>query len=86
METRFAASGFFNTLSDDHKKAILENGLGPEILHDGLRFAIPIWWLFQDQAAHTACEMALPFLSTMGTVFWLLPLVMSSANIAEQKG
>jgi hypothetical protein len=51
METRFAASGFFNTLSDDHKKAILENGLGPEILHDGLRFAIPIWWVFQDQAS-----------------------------------
>jgi hypothetical protein len=47
--SRFAATDFFNSLPDEQKKAVLESGLGPEILEDGLRFAMPIWWVFQDQ-------------------------------------
>jgi hypothetical protein len=47
--SRFAATEFFNSLPDEQKKAVLENGLGSEILNDGLRFAMPIWWVFLDQ-------------------------------------
>jgi hypothetical protein len=49
MKSRFSATEFFNSVPDDQKKAILESGLGPEILYDGLQFAIPIWWVFVDQ-------------------------------------
>src|SRR5260370_1026690 len=66
MEPRFAATAFFNSLSENDKKAVLESGLGPEILHDGLRFAIPIWWVFQDQAGAYGLRNGSAFLVDLG--------------------
>jgi len=39
MDTTFSPTAYFNSLSESEKKAVLGYGLGPEILHDGLRFA-----------------------------------------------
>jgi hypothetical protein len=35
----------FNALSEEEKKRILSDGLGADILHSGLAFAIPLWWV-----------------------------------------
>jgi len=66
MTSRFAATEFFNSVSENQKKAILESGLGPEILHDGLRFAMPIWWVFQDQAGAYGLRNGSAFLVDLG--------------------
>jgi hypothetical protein len=38
----------FDTLSEAEKKRILSGGLGSAINVSGLRFAVPLWWLFID--------------------------------------
>jgi hypothetical protein len=62
MKTQFQRNKTFNLLSEDQKKAALESGLGPEVLHDGLRFAIPIWWVFQDQTGALGLRSGSTFL------------------------
>ena len=66
MDTTFSPTAYFNSLSDSEKKAVLENGLGREILHDGLRFAIPIWWVFQDRAGAFGLRNGSAFLIELG--------------------
>jgi hypothetical protein len=66
MESRFAATEFFNSPSENDKKAVLESGLGPEVLYDGPRFAIPIWWLFRDQTGAYGLRNGSAFLIDRG--------------------
>jgi hypothetical protein len=40
---------FFNALPDEGKKRVLAGGLGVDVLHRGLAFAVPLWWIFEDQ-------------------------------------
>jgi hypothetical protein len=35
----------FNSLSEKDKKRVLSGGLGAHLLHSGLDFAMPLWWL-----------------------------------------
>ena len=35
----------FNALSEEQKKKVLSGGLGGTLLHSGLAFAIPLWWV-----------------------------------------
>jgi hypothetical protein len=42
----------FNALSEEGKKAALSNGLGADLLHSGLSFAVPLWWLLNSQGAN----------------------------------
>jgi hypothetical protein len=40
----------FDTLPEHEKKRILFDGLGANILHSGLKFAVPLWWLYTDSS------------------------------------
>jgi hypothetical protein len=82
---KFSPTSYFNSLPESVKKAILEGGLGPEILHDGLRFAIPIWWV-GTRLVRSAYGMALPFSSSLGRACWLSPPLMFSGSIARTDG
>jgi len=64
--SRFAATEFFNSLPDQQKKAVLENSLGPEVLHDGLQFAVPFWWVFLDQNREANLRSGSAFLVDRG--------------------
>lgn len=66
MNAKISPTAYFNSLSESEKKAVLENGLGPEILNDGLRFAIPIWWVFQDQVGAFGLRNGTAFLVELG--------------------
>ena len=45
LSSPFAPTEQFNTLPEEEKKRVLSNGLGMDLLHSGLTFAIPLWWL-----------------------------------------
>jgi len=45
LSSPFAPTEHFNTLSEEQKKIVLSNGLGISLLHSGLAFAVPLWWL-----------------------------------------
>jgi hypothetical protein len=64
--SRFAAIEFFNALPDEQQKAVLEDSLGREVLHDGLRFAMPIWWVFLDQNREAHLRSGSAFLVDRG--------------------
>ena len=64
--TKFSPTSYFNSLPESVKKTILEGGLGPEILHDGLRFAIPIWWVFRDKTGSFGLRNGSAFLIELG--------------------
>jgi hypothetical protein len=66
MGSQFSPTEYFNSLSESEKKAVLQNGLGLEILHDGLRFAIPVWWIFQDQSGAYGLRNGSAFLTDLG--------------------
>jgi hypothetical protein len=66
MNSQFSRTAYFNSLSEREKKTVLESGLGPEILHDGLRFAIPIWWVYQDTAGVFGLRNGSAFLVELG--------------------
>jgi hypothetical protein len=53
-------------LPESEKKATLKAGLGQKILHSGLKFAIPIWWVFQDQAGAFGLRNGTSFLIDLG--------------------
>lgn len=46
----FAPNDFFNAMSDEQRKQVLSSGFGTDLLRSGLEFAVPLWWLLQDQA------------------------------------
>jgi hypothetical protein len=66
MDTKFSPTTYFNSLSESEKKSVLENGLGPEILNDGLRFALPIWWIFQGHSDTFGLRNGSAFLIDLG--------------------
>jgi hypothetical protein len=45
----FAPNDAFNAMSDDQRKQVHSSGFGMDLLRSGLEFAIPLWWVFQDQ-------------------------------------
>ncbi len=66
MNAEFAPTSYFNSLTEDEKKAVLESGVGQEVLHDGLRFAIPIWWVYQDTTDAFGLRNGSAFLIELG--------------------
>jgi hypothetical protein len=61
-----APTEHFNALSDEDKKQVLSNGLGANLLHSGLAFAIPLWWLSEDQTANFTLRNGSAFLADHG--------------------
>jgi hypothetical protein len=49
MSSLLAPNDQFNAMSGEDKKRVLTNGLGLNVLHSGLAFAVPLWWLRDDQ-------------------------------------
>jgi hypothetical protein len=66
MSAKFAPTSYFNSLTENDKKAVLESSLGQEVLHDGLRFAIPIWWVYQDTTDAFGLRNGSAFLMELG--------------------
>lgn len=48
MSQEIIDASWFNTLPEEGKKAVLSNGLGNSLLHEGLNYAVPIWWVAVD--------------------------------------
>jgi hypothetical protein len=49
LDSRFAPTDQFNALSEEGKKEALSGGLGAGLLHSGLSFAVPLWWIFKSK-------------------------------------
>jgi hypothetical protein len=49
MSSTLGPNEYFNALSDEGKKRVLSNGFGINLLHSGLAFAVPLWWVSKDQ-------------------------------------
>jgi hypothetical protein len=49
MDAEIISAAWFNSLADEQKKAVLADGLGNRLLHEGLDYAVPIWWVSTDQ-------------------------------------
>jgi len=56
----------FNTLSEEEKKRILSDGLGPPLLNSGLAFAIPLWWVFKNADTGIGLRNGSAFLVDLG--------------------
>ena len=56
----------FDALSEDGKKRILSSGLGSNINHSGLEFAVPLWWVFNDNESGIALRNGSAFLVDFG--------------------
>jgi len=56
----------FNVLSEEEKKRVLSCGLGENILHSGLSFAIPLWWAFENPDAKIGFRNGSAFLVDLG--------------------
>jgi hypothetical protein len=62
----FAPTDEFNTLSEEGKKETLSGGLGAGLLHSGLSFAVPLWWVFNSQEAGLQLRNGSAFLVDFG--------------------
>jgi hypothetical protein len=62
----FAPNDVFNAMSDDRRKQVLSSGFGMDLLRSGLEFAIPLWWVFQDQRNALALRNGSAFLVNRG--------------------
>jgi len=62
----FAPSELFNALSENDKKRLFSEGLGVELLHSGLAFAVPLWWLSVDQEKNPELRNGSAFLVDYG--------------------
>lgn len=56
----------FNALTEEKKKEILSGGLGVDLLHSGLDFAVPLWWLFERQKGGLRLRNGSAFLADYG--------------------
>jgi len=56
----------FNALSEEKKKEILSAGLGLGLLHSGLAFAIPLWWVFENAEVGFGLRNGSAFLVDLG--------------------
>jgi len=63
----FVPNDVFNAMSDDQRKQVLSSGFGMDLLRSGLEFAIPLWWLFQDQRNDLALRNGSAFLVNRGS-------------------
>jgi hypothetical protein len=66
VSSPLAPTEYFNALSDEDKKRVLSNGLGINLLHSGLAFAVPLWWLCEDQAGNFRLRNGSAFLADYG--------------------
>jgi hypothetical protein len=56
----------FNGLPEQEKKRVLSGGLGIDLLHSGLSFAVPLWWLFENQHKDLQSRNGSAFLADFG--------------------
>jgi hypothetical protein len=66
MWSPFHPNEQFNALSEEEKKRQLSDGLGPALLHSGLAFAIPLWWVFENAEIGIALRNGSAFLVDLG--------------------
>jgi len=56
----------FNALSEEEKKRVLSDGLGVSLLHNGLAFAMPLWWVFKNHETGIELRNGSAFLVDFG--------------------
>src|SRR5216684_415888 len=56
----------FNALSEEQKKKVLSGGLGGNLLHSGLAFAIPLWWVVCYPDTSVGLRNGSAFLANLG--------------------
>lgn len=56
----------FNALSEQEKKQVFSEGLGSNLLHSGLEFIMPLWWLFESPDDGLAVRNGSAFLADFG--------------------
>jgi hypothetical protein len=61
-----APTEHFNGLSEEAKKNVLSGGLEINLLHSGLSFAVPLWWLFESQHKDLQLRNGSAFLADFG--------------------
>jgi hypothetical protein len=57
---------YFNNLSEEQKKQVMSDSLGPLLLNSGLNYAVPMWWIFNDQEAGFKLRNGSAFLVDLG--------------------
>jgi hypothetical protein len=66
MEKEIISAEWFNSLSEEGKKAVLSEGLGNRLLHEGLSYALPIWWVAAHHQDNLQLRNATAFLVDCG--------------------
>jgi hypothetical protein len=61
-----APNEYFNAMSNDWRKQVLLSGFGMNLLHSGLEFAVPLWWVSKDQTNAPKLRNGSAFLVNQG--------------------
>ena len=56
----------FNAMSEEDKKQVRCGGFGLDLLHSGLAFAVPLWWLSKDKRHNLGLRNGSAFLVDHG--------------------
>jgi hypothetical protein len=86
MSSPLSANEYFNALSDEDKKRILSGGFGINLLHSGLAFAVPLWWVSKDQGDDLRLRNGSAFLVNYGRGIFAVTAAHVFAEYREAKG
>jgi hypothetical protein len=62
----FLPNETFNAMSDERRSQVLLSGFGMNLLHSGLEFAVPLWWVGEDQTNGLTLRNGSAFLVNRG--------------------
>src|SRR5258708_2258876 len=66
MSSPLAPNDQFNAMTEEDKKRVLSSGFGLNVMHSGLAFAVPLWWLFEDHGRNLRLRNGSAFLADYG--------------------
>jgi hypothetical protein len=86
MTSPLDVNEYFNALSEKDKKRILASGFGFNLLHSGLAFAVPLWWMYGDQEDNLRLRNGSAFLVNYGRGIFAVTAAHVFAEYREAKG
>jgi hypothetical protein len=81
MSPTFDANEYFNALSEEDKKRVQSN-----ILHSGLAFAVPLWWVSKDEGGNLDLRNGSAFLVNYGHGIFAVTAAHVFSEFRQAKG
>jgi hypothetical protein len=85
MSSTLCPNEYFNALPDEDKKRVLTTGFGMDLLHSGLAFAVPLWWVTKEQEDNLQLRNGSAFLVDYGRGIFAVTAAHVFAEYQEAK-